>query len=75
MDISVTDFKANCLDLIRKVEKSGEPVTIRRRGKVVARLEPARGPQVQLRPWDQLRALGGAVLSAPDEGANPAPCR
>lgn len=37
MDISVTDFKARCLDLIRKVEKSGKPVTIRRRGKTVAR--------------------------------------
>ena len=38
MDISVTKFKAHCLDLIRKVEKGSEPVTIKRRGKPVARL-------------------------------------
>jgi len=60
MDISVTDFKARCLDLIRKVEKSGKGITIRRRGQVVARLEPAQGASGDDgRPWEQLRALGG----------------
>ena len=67
MVISVTDFKARCLDLIRKVEKSGTPVTIKRRGKTVARLEPAQGPESDLRPWEQLRALGGEVHAAPEE--------
>jgi prevent-host-death family protein len=67
MDISVTDFKARCLELIRKVEKSGTPVTIKRRGKSVARLEPAGSPKAQLRPWEQLRALGGEVHAAPGE--------
>ncbi len=67
MDISVTDFKAQCLDLIRKVEKNGNSITIRRRGKVVARLEPARPAHGELRPWEQLRALGGAVLAAASE--------
>jgi antitoxin (DNA-binding transcriptional repressor) of toxin-antitoxin stability system len=57
MDISVTDFKARCLDLIRKVEKSGKAITIRRRGRVVARLEPAGADDG--RPWELLRALGG----------------
>jgi len=67
MDISVTDFKAHCLDLIRKVEKSGTPVTIRRHGKVVARLEPARPSPGELKPWEALRALGGAVHASPGE--------
>lgn len=67
MDISVTDFKAHCLDLIRRVEKSGQPVTIKRRGKTVARLEPARGPDDGLRPWEQLRALGGRVHASAGE--------
>lgn len=67
MDISVTDFKAHCLDLIRKVEKSGQPVTIKRRGKTVARLEPARSPDDGLKPWEQLRALGGRVHAAAGE--------
>ena len=59
MDISVTDFKARCLDLIRKVEQSGKAITIRRRGRVVARLEPAGAPKDGGHPWEQLRALGG----------------
>ena len=67
MDISVTDFKERCLDLIRKVEKSGKPLAIKRRGKVVARLEPAGRPEGALRPWEELRALGGSVLVRPGE--------
>lgn len=59
MDISVTDFKARCLDLIRKVEESGKAITIRRRGQVVARLEPATAVEDGGKPWEQLRALGG----------------
>lgn len=59
MDISVTDFKARCLDLIRKVEESGKSITIRRRGRVVARLERASGASGPGKPWEELRALGG----------------
>lgn len=59
MDISVTIFKARCLDLIRKVEASGKAVTIRRHGRVVARLEPAGAAEGDGKPWEQLRALGG----------------
>lgn|SRR6185437_6361762 len=65
MDISVTDFKAHCLELIRKVEERGETVTIRRRGRIVARLEPANGGSSDGKPWERLRALGGnASLTA-----------
>lgn len=67
MDISVTDFKARCLDVIRKVERSRKPVTIRRRGKAVARLEPAQPVPGEQKPWEQLRALGGSVLAGPGE--------
>jgi len=41
MDISVTEFKHRCLEIIRRVEESGKPVAITRRGKVVARLNPS----------------------------------
>lgn len=71
MDISVTDFKAQCLELIRKVEKSGKAVTIRRHGRVVARLEPA--PAIpgaeRLKPWERVRALGAKSDITPGEGA------
>jgi prevent-host-death family protein len=69
MDISVTEFKARCLDLIRQVEDSGKPITIRRRGKVVARLEPANSGSGQSKPWEELRALGGRTQVKANESA------
>lgn len=56
MDISVTEFKQRCLELIRRVEATGKPVTITRRGKVVAQLEPPPAATVPgVRPWERLR--------------------
>jgi prevent-host-death family protein len=69
MDISVTDFKQRCLDLIRRVERTGRTVTITRRGKVVARLQPP-SPLVSAgrrHPWEELRGLGGRLLAGPGE--------
>lgn len=69
MDISVTHFKARCLDLIRTVEKGGEPVVIRRRGRIVARLQRASEAADGDKPWERLRALGGRAHMAADEAA------
>ena len=66
MDISVTDFKHRCLELVRRVERTGQPVTITRRGKVVAHLEPS-AHGAGRRPWEQLRALGGRLQARPGE--------
>ena len=69
MDISVTEFRQRCLEIIRQVEKSGKTVAITRRGKVVARLQPPlRGDvEASLKPWEQLRAKGGRLLAEPGE--------
>lgn len=69
MDISVTDFKHRCLELVRRVETSGTRVTIKRRGRVVARLEPAveAGEGVVRAPWERLQALGGQLKSGPGD--------
>ena len=68
MDMSVTEFKQRCLDIIRRVERTGRPVTITRRGKVVARLQPPPAAAAsRRRPWEELRALGGCLLAAPGE--------
>ena len=69
MDISVTEFKHRCLEIIRRVEKSGRPVAITRRGRVVARLQPPPATQMGagMKPWEQLRALGGRLHAAPGE--------
>ena len=59
MDISVTQFLTSCLKLIRRVETGGEPVDIKRRGKVVARLSPPpTAGERSLKPWERLRGSG-----------------
>jgi len=69
MDISVTEFKHRCLELIRDLEKTGRPITITRRGKTVARLvaPPLAAPGDAMRPWERLRALGGKAHLEPGE--------
>jgi len=59
MAISVTKFKNSCLDVIRRVETTGQSVSITRRGKVVARLAPSfqATENAEAKPWQKLRAL------------------
>lgn len=38
--VSASEFKAKCLQLIEAMQKDGEPVTITKRGRVVAELKP-----------------------------------
>lgn len=69
MDISVTEFRHRCLEIIRRVEKTRQPVTLTRRGKAVARLQAPipRASDTRLKPWEQLRALGGRLQAQPGE--------
>ena len=41
--VNATEFKAKCLQLLTEIEKSGNVITIIRRGRPVAVLSPARG--------------------------------
>lgn len=68
MDISITQFKQHCLEVVRKVEQTGKPVAITRRGRVVAQLEPAlpAGSAGRGKPWERLRGRG-KWLAAPSE--------
>jgi prevent-host-death family protein len=67
MDISVTRFRAQCLELIRQVESGGEVVEITRHGKTVARLTPPAGSSTtQQQPWEILRGSGALVID-PEE--------
>jgi prevent-host-death family protein len=50
------EFKAKCLALIDRVKERGEPITITKRGRVVARLVPAGDENA--RPWMTLRGRG-----------------
>lgn len=68
MDISVTEFKHHCLEIIRRVERDGAPVAITRRGRVVAQLRrPSTQHAVAAKPWERLRAAGGRLLATPGE--------
>lgn len=40
--VSASEFKARCLRLIDEMQKDGVPVTVTKRGKVVAELTPKR---------------------------------
>jgi prevent-host-death family protein len=54
--LPAAEFKARCLALIDRVRERGEPITITKRGRVVARLVPA-GDEDE-RPWLALRGQG-----------------
>jgi prevent-host-death family protein len=67
MDISVTRFRAQCLELIRQVESGGEAVEITRHGKTVASLTPPTGgPSPSQRPWEKLRGSGVLAMEPED---------
>ena len=66
MDISVSEFKHRCLELIREVEATGRSVTITRRGKAVAQLEPSPPAATIVKPWERLRGRA-RWLAAPEE--------
>ena len=53
MKIAASEFKARCLALIDQVHDSGKPITITKRGKVVATLQPAGDEDGK--PWLRLR--------------------
>jgi antitoxin (DNA-binding transcriptional repressor) of toxin-antitoxin stability system len=67
MDISVSEFRANCLELIRRVEAGGEAIDIKRRGRIIARLSPP-PPSMESpkKPWERLRG-SGELLAKPGE--------
>lgn len=57
MSISVTVLKQRCLEIVREIERTGKPVLITRRGKVVARIQPSAEAKsaASLKPWERLR--------------------
>ena len=64
--INATEFKAKCLAIMDEVERTGEPVTILKRGKPVAQLLPP----VSRKPYPQyaLRGTGriiGDIIEPP----------
>jgi prevent-host-death family protein len=65
--VSVTEFKAHCLDVIRQVEQKGTAVDLTRHGKVVARLVPTPRTTQGASPWLRLRGRG-QLTGTPEAG-------
>jgi prevent-host-death family protein len=69
MKIGAAEFKAKCLALIDSVRERGEPITITKRGRVVARLVSAEDEND--RPWQRVRGtvrwVGDPFAPAIDE--------
>lgn len=80
--LGATQFKATCLEVLERVRRTGEAVTITKRGKPIARLVAAHEGRAE-RPQEALRGsveiLGDIVgpLTAPSawDAARPAPAR
>jgi len=67
MAISVTELKHRCLEIVRRVQKTGKPVAITRRGRIVAQLEPSSIAQpAGVKPWERLRGRA-KWLAEPEE--------
>ena len=64
LTISVTEFKAHCLRILRDVERSNKPVEISKQGRVRYRIVPVREPETA--PWMRLRRHG-LLTAGPDE--------
>ena len=64
MTISVTAFKANCLELLRQLEGESAPIEITRHGKIVARLVPPAYGSASVSPWERLRGTGVLLATA-----------
>lgn len=64
--VSVSEFKAHCLDVIRQVETAGTSVDLLRHGRVVARLVPMTAATQGQPAWLRLRGMG-SLLAAPED--------
>jgi len=65
MTITITEFKARCLEILRMVEETGEPVTIVKRNRAVAVVYPSLG--VAENTAERRLAGTATLLASPDE--------
>jgi prevent-host-death family protein len=70
-EIAISEFKAKCLAILERVEKTKQPIRITRHGKPVAEVVPA-APQVDRAALmgsmrDSIKILGDIISPASDE--------
>lgn len=64
--VSVEEFRAHCVDMIRKIERDGAAIDLTWQGKVVARVLPTAATAHEMAPWQRLRNQG-ALRATPEE--------
>ena len=47
--VLISEFKAKCIDLLKNVQKTKEPLIVTLRGEPIARVEPIEPPKKQVR--------------------------
>jgi prevent-host-death family protein len=47
--VSLSEFKAKCIGLLKNVQKTKEPILVTRRGEAIARVEPIVKPKKGMR--------------------------
>ncbi len=70
-EIAISEFKAKCLAILERVEKTREPIRITRHGKPVAEVIPSK-PVMDRAAWigsmkDSMEILGDIISPATDE--------
>lgn len=69
--VPISKFKATCLHLLRKVQKTGQPILITRRGEPVAQVGPPPPPATQKSMLGSMqgtgRILGDIVSPDPED--------
>jgi prevent-host-death family protein len=69
--ISISEFKARCLAVLKRVQQTGQPIIVTRRGEPVAEVVPPRVQRARRR-WlgnyrDTGKIVGDVVSPASDE--------
>ncbi len=59
--VSASEFKATCLALLERVRKSGQTITITKRGKPVAKVVPIPASETKKRVLGYMKGTGRIV--------------
>jgi prevent-host-death family protein len=80
--VNISTFKARCLELLRRVKETGQPILVTRRGEPIAQIDPP-APAPRPGSWlgaakgsgeilgDVVSPLGPGAWEALDEKRNP----
>jgi prevent-host-death family protein len=67
-EVQISDFKARCLALLEDVERTGESLTVLRRGKPIALvLPPPRATYSQFELFGSVECIGDVISPAMTE--------